>query len=688
MKDISKPRILSKKNYNEIDVGIDSVEGIAAYIMKLNVRNVGKKIAHEIARHYHGNAFDVIMNDPERLCRDIACVGRGRAFTLQQAVIAKFGPELKQREREKNERQLQQTAFFGSIGIGGWTLRAIIDKYGDDAEAVIRENPYRLTDIDGFGFKRADEIASKVGIERNDPQRLHAGLLYVLQTKSEREGHCYVPKAELLTYTSKELDIEQSEALQNAVTELETDRKIINEDGNIYLYGMYEAEVSVASTLRVLMQESGLPPSRITEWGMALREKLEERDPFWTLRKKAVKVEYNELQQRAIDMADTFRVMILTGGPGTGKTTTLLGILNNMRQRGLFYKMCAPTGRAAQRMKESTGEDAQTIHRLLEYHPAEGFRRNMANPLECDAVIVDEASMIDIKLMQYLCEAIPSGGRLIIVGDDDQLPSVGAGNVLHDLIDSGAIPTVKLTEIHRQKAGSLIVQNAHRVIHGKMPIVENMAGSDFFLKMTGADGKPITEDEVVEEIRTLVSERLPNAYPGMEIQVLCPMRQRGDTCCDTLNPILQEAINQWGYKMKYGGVEYREGDRVMQMKNDYDLGVMNGDVGDIERVNESHNELYVQYADQRVKYESANLRNLQLCYATTIHKSQGSEYDIVVIPVMESASIMLQRNLLYTAITRAKRVCIILGTYKSIRTAVENWMIKPRWTGLKERLKR
>ena len=501
------------------------------------------------------------------------------------------------------------------------------------------------------------------------------------------EGHCFVP-IDKLRKMSTALLKQPEELVNDAMIMLEADGRIVNDDGHIYSDKLYKDEVAVARTLRRLMESSGLPPSQFTEWGRRLHDAMEEEDPLWRYRQKRQTVSYNEQQQDAITMARMFRVMILTGGPGTGKTTTLLGILNEAKQNGWIVKLCAPTGKAAQRMKESTGEEAQTIHRMLSYHPDEGFRVNKQEPLECDLVVVDEASMIDITLMRHLCDAIPYGGRLIIVGDADQLQSVGPGNVLRDLIESGAIPTARLTQIHRQKAGSHIVENAHKVINGQMPTFDNMAGSDFFIKVRkeneNGDKVPLTEDDVLEEIKSMVSERLPNAYPGMEIQVLCPRRSDLATSSDKLNPVLRDCVNPHGCARRLAGREFREGDRMMQTKNNYELNRFNGDVGVVDDIDEKS--LTMKYSDGKTTYENDHLYNLQLCYAMTIHKSQGSEYDIVVIPMLDNATIMLQRNLLYTAITRAKKVCIIVGTWKAIQTAVENWLVDPRWTWLKERL--
>ena len=687
-------RITTKTEFHvTCDPGTDDVEGIAQAIRSLGVKGIGKVLSHKLAAIYGRGVFDKLLRECGDVVYYVDGIGNERAGHLQAAVRERFGPELKRRERERNERHMRYEAFMGSIGVKGFVKHLIEDKFkdmdADEIEHAIRENPYQLTDIDDIGFTRADKIAEKLGVNKDHPDRLKEGVMYEMQ-QMNGNGHCFVPEDKLLKMSVALLK-QPDELVTDAMTALEDAGRIVNDEGNIYPNKLYHDEVNVAQTLRRLMEASGLPPSKFTEWGRKLHEALEEEDPLWQYRQKRQTVEYNEQQQEAIRMARMFRVMIMTGGPGTGKTTTLLGILNEAKQSGYIVKLCAPTGKAAQRMKESTGEDAQTIHRLLSYHPDEGFRKNRHEPLECDVVVVDEASMIDITLMRHLCDAIPYGGRLIIVGDADQLQSVGPGNVLRDLIESGAIPTARLTQIHRQQAGSHIVENAHRVINGQMPVVDNMAGSDFFIKVAKEDEQgnrvPLTEADVLEEITTMVSDRLPKAYPDMEVQVLCPRRSDLDTSSDKLNPEIQKVVNPYGRIMRWAGREFRQGDRMMQMKNDYDLNRFNGDTGTITDMVPDANSLTVEYQDGKTIYEDSQLRNLQLCYATTIHKSQGSEYDIVVIPMLENAYTMLQRNLLYTAITRAKKVCIIVGTWRAIQIAVQNWMVQPRWTGLKERIK-
>jgi len=395
-------------------------------------------------------------------------------------------------------------------------------------------------------------------------------------------------------------------------------------------------------------------------------------------------ITYTEPQLRAIRLATTSRCMILTGGPGTGKTTTLSGILSRLYADGYVVRLCAPTGRAAQRMKEQTGRPAETIHRLLQYNPGQGFRRDRRNPVRADVLIVDEASMIDIELMQRLTDALPDGARLIIVGDHDQLPSVGAGNVLRALIQSGTIPTVTLTQIQRQAEGSLIVQNAHRIIHGQMPVWQNRWDAehhdDFLFQRADSD------EEAAQTVTELVASRLPAMLPDTEIQVLTPMKKDGiATATASLNTRLQREVNPDATRYTLNGHEWRLGDRVIQTRNDYDLQVMNGDLGRVTGFDPLRG-LLIDFSGRIVAIDGEHLRHLQLAYAITIHKSQGSEFPVVVIPLTMSHAVMLRRNLLYTAVTRARQLCIIVGSRQALERAVHTEDASVRNTRLAERM--
>lgn len=657
--------------------GVDSVDGIAAYIVECKVYGIGKTLAHKIAQRYGRFTFDQLCGpDYKHIAYDIDGIGDLKAYALHTAFMKKFGPQVEEARRKREEQRRAAAIFWGELKVSPRMRERIENWFGENAADVLKDNPYRLTEIDGFGFRRADEVAERFGITGDDPRRIKAGIHYVLDEIAPTEGHCCLPKDTLIVKASYKnvLDVD-SKLVADAITQEISDGNLIL-DGNVYSQKMYEAEQAVAIHLHLLNEP--------TYW---YSESNVIEDKFST-------IQYNELQRKAIATAMSQRLMILTGGPGTGKTTTLMGMLRMFEKDGLRCVLCAPTGRAAKRMTEATGRTAKTIHRLLEYKNGE-FTRNVSNPISEEVIICDESSMIDILLMRSLLRAAMECRHLILIGDNDQLPSVGAGRVLGDMIDSGCIPTVRLTEIYRQQEGSYIISNAHNIIHGKEPVV-NGTTDFFFLPAT-------SEDEAQDIVCNLVSERLPKAYPGDETQVLCPMRKDGvKTGCNELNRRLQQALNPYGQLMPIGDRSIRDGDRVMQMKNNYALDVFNGDVGICEGigirerkdfdgyryVKNDETVLKVRYPDRQdcVGYNDEAVHDLDLCYATTIHKSQGSEYDTVVIVLMPSAFFMLQRNLLYTAVTRAKKRCFIVGDWKCVRAAVSQWKTKPRHTGLSRRI--
>ena len=462
------------------------------------------------------------------------------------------------------------------------------------------------------------------------------------------------------------LDAEEA-PIREALTKLIQTEELQTEGEAIYLPPFYYAEVGTSSRLLALLRES-------------------EKDlfaPSFDLQtlSQETGIEYDEVQLQAIQEAVRSKVMVLTGGPGTGKTTTTQRIITALKHLGLRILLAAPTGRAAKRMSEATGMEAKTIHRLLEFNPKDGYKRNDENPLEGDALIVDECSMIDIILMNNLMKAIPASMRLVLVGDIDQLPSVGAGNVLHDIIESQRIPVIRLTRIFRQAQSSRIVMSAHAINQGRFPDISNGKQTDFFFI------KKEEPEAVAEEIVNLVQNRLPKAYhqPVSHIQVLTPM-QRGVVGAAHLNTTLQQALNPSSIGLNRGGFSFRPGDRVMQLRNNYDKEVFNGDLGYIESVNLEERTLLVHFEERLVEYEVSELDELTLAYATTIHKSQGSEYPIVVMPVLMTHYVMLQRNLIYTGITRAKKICVLIGTPKALAFAIRNLSVLKRNTKLKERL--
>lgn len=651
-----------------------TIDGIASYIKSCNVRGIGEKLSREIAMHYGERTFDVILENWEVLT-EIKGFGVWRARGLYYAIKSRFGDELTKAQLRDNKREMEERVFFGSLGITSWTLQKIKEHFGEDAVEVVKENPYRLTEVSGIGFESADKIAHKMGYNDDDPRRVRAGITYTIEQKMQGEGHCCIPTERLKYEAAKTLNVTRE------LVEEQLDQNIVCEDNiedgdMIYIPMYYRLEKSVAEKLRSFNGMKSLSP-----YEDCVVTSISKRHGF------------NFDQTDAIILALTRQVMILTGGPGTGKTTTLKGIVAAFETLGISYCMCAPTGRAAKRMEETTGHTSQTIHRLLDYHPEQGFRKNELTPIEEQVVIVDESSMIDLQLMHTLLSAIRSNGRIIFIGDADQLPSVGPGNVLRDMIRSEAIPTVRLTRIYRQADKSHIVENAHRIINGRQPVIDNSAGSDFYFDEIKAPIIESMEEACCKEIVSLVGSRLPNKLGReTEIQVICPRKQNLLTSAFSLNNQLQQVLNPNKDKgIEANEMEFRRGDRVMQLRNDYDKGVFNGDVGIVTEINRFSGSLLVKFEgiEEPIEYSQKehDLGDLSLSYAMTIHKSQGSEYDVVVIPIMPSASFMIDRNLLYTAITRAKKICIIVGTSDALRHAVAEWFNKPRWTRLAERLK-
>ena len=636
-----------------MEVRPETLLGIEKYLASGKIRGIGKKFAHAIVARFGHETFEIIENFPLRLT-EIPRFGKDRAeraskFTKQQSL----------------ERDVM--VFLSSFGISYVYVKKIIKVYGYTAVQTVRENPYCLIEsIDGISFKTADRIAKAMGFVDDDPRRLNAGVLFVM-SELVHQGDCYILFDQLLK-SAEEILNAGSEKVEVAVMANIKRGKIINDTGMVYLSEYYDAEFYCARKIVAMLKEPEYGDVRNMDSiaAYAINNIQSEKH-----------MQYDEIQKIAIHQALRHRVMILTGGPGTGKTTVLEGILLALRICQYSIAVCAPTGRAAKRAKESTGYDAMTIHRLLNFSwEVNGFKYNETNSLEEDVIVIDEFSMVDLLLFQSLLKALTPRKRLVIVGDVDQLPSVGAGNVLKDLIDSGDIPVVRLDTIHRQQADSRIPWVAKDVKEGRMPYLVNKGSKDFFF----IENK--NEECVSDEILTLVSERLPKAYRLSvdEIQVLCPKRSNGITSCSTLNKVLQERLNPSGKALQYGDTFFREGDRVMQMKNDYDKCVFNGDIGIIRLVDEEMGFMLVDYPDgeSSVKYEEDDLDELCLSYATTIHKSQGSEYNTVVIPILNTSYIMLQRNLVYTAITRAKERCIIIGDKQALYAAVTNLYVKNR----------
>lgn len=670
-----------------------TVYGMEKYLGSGLIKGVGPKFARRIVQKFGTDTFAVIEDNVELLI-EVEGIGRKRVQMIAESW-----------ERQKEVKNIM--LFLQEHQVSSSFAAKIYKQYGNESIAVMKENPYKLADdIWGIGFKTADQIAGKLGFGKESYMRLRSGLMYTLSELSN-DGYVYAEREQLIDKASELLEASPETIVMTmdemlGKEELIREQKIVKTDdkGNpveaVYLPPFYYAETGVAGRLKKLASSPA---------GDKLYRKLKEArertgNPDLSVDVDAIQEKtgmvYDEIQAAAIRQAAAAKIMVMTGGPGTGKTTTTHGIIAAYKAYGLKILLAAPTGRAAKRMTEATGLEAKTIHRLLECKPPEGYQKNEENPLEGDVLIVDECSMIDIVLMNSLLKAIPPAMRLVMVGDIDQLPSVGAGNVLRDMIDSGAFPVVRLTKIFRQAQTSRIIMNAHRINEGKMPDLSNGRNADFFF-LENEDA-----EAAVQQIVELVRTKLPKYYqvdPG-QIQVLTPM-QRGVVGATNLNLALQEALNPAEQEifmrgrgavtvpkdcLRRSGFAFRADDKVMQVRNNYDKEVFNGDIGVIVSVNAEERTLKVDFDGRPVEYDVTELDELVHAYATTIHKAQGSEYPIVVMPVLMNHYVMLQRNLLYTGITRAKKVLVMVGTRKAVSYAVRNVTVTKRNTLLKERL--
>jgi exodeoxyribonuclease V alpha subunit len=638
-----------------------TLTGIERYLGSGMVKGIGPVYAGKLVKAFGAAVFDVIEQSPERL-REIPGIGEVRARKITSGWAD-----------QKVIRSIM--VFLHAHGVSTSRAVRIFKTYGQGAIEIVTENPYRLAqDIRGIGFLSADTIAQKIGIAKDSPLRAQAGISYAL-TEASGQGHCGLPYAELVPLAVKLLDIPES-IIETAIAQEITDEVLLPDtvEGKpcVFLAPLYYAEESIAAQIQRL--EAGGTTLPAFDAGKAIP---------WVEQKLSIQLA--DSQKEAIRLALSSKLLVITGGPGVGKTTLVNSILTIMTVKGVQPLLCAPTGRAAKRLSESTGLEAKTIHRLLEINPINGqFKRNADNPLECDLLVADECSMIDVPLANQLLKAVATRTAVILVGDVDQLPSVGPGQFLTDLIDSGAVPVIRLTEVFRQAATSRIVRSAHQINRGVFPsLPEKGEASDFYL--VAAEEPEVIAQTVVD----LVQTRLPRKFAVdsiRDIQVLCPMN-RGITGARGINQALQAVLNPPGeHSVDKFGNRFSVGDKVMQIENNYDRDVFNGDIGFVTGVDQDEEELAVAFDGRVVIYPFGELDELVLCYATTIHKSQGSEYPVVVIPISTQHYMMLKRNLIYTGITRGKRLVVLVGQKRALAMAVKGQQVERRWSKLKERL--
>jgi exodeoxyribonuclease V alpha subunit len=649
-----------------------TAEGIKRYLGSGLIKGIGPVMAKRIAEKFGPYTLQVIESDIERLI-EVEGIGRKRVKMIAKAW-----------EAQKQIKEIM--LFLQSHKVSTKLAVKIYKTYGDESIKIVRETPYRLArDVFGIGFVTADQIARNIGIESDSPQRVAAGIEYTLNQLAD-QGHVFAPRENLIEAAVQILDV-SAEQVNAQVNALAQEKRLIVEQIEkpnaelieaVYLKPFFLSERGLTMQVRrlLLAEQSNLASFKNVDWEKAFA---------WLASRKDSGVDLAERQRQAVQMALTNKISILTGGPGTGKTSTVKAVLQLLAGKGKRALLAAPTGRAAKRLAESTGYEAKTIHRLLEVSPSEGFKfqRNGENPLECDLLIVDECSMVDLMLMHSVLKAIHPASHVLLVGDADQLPSVGAGNVLRDMIASGVVPVTRLDVIFRQAADSSIITNAHRINKGEMPQFPKDKRDFYFFNKEDPD-------EAAELLVDIVARRIPEKFGVSidDIQVLSPMH-RGTAGARALNEKLQARLNPLRYNLaeyRSGSRLFRVGDRVLQLRNNYDKEIFNGDVGRILQIDLEEGEIGVEFEGRRISYDLSDLDELTLAYAMSVHKSQGSEYPVVVLPLLTQHYMLLQRNLLYTAITRAKQMVVIVGTRKAIAMAVKNDKITARWTALRERL--
>lgn len=638
-----------------------SLDGIKRFLSSKFIKGVGPVLAGRIVDAFGADTIRVLTDDPGRL-DEVSGLNKN----LRKEIISAW-------IRHRHMRDVM--VFLQSYDISSAYAVKIYEQYGDETVQAMRDNPYRLIrDVRGIGFIKADQVAMKLGISRESPHRIRAGLIYCMDDCIDR-GNTYFPMERIVEAAAQTLDVDAG-LVTESLGYLRERRELVVEEERVYRADLYGNEFEIAKRLQSIARtpRSGGIPDEDTVRRLV--------DEIAGNRK----IDFAPLQREAVARAARSKVMVLTGGPGTGKTTTVLGIIDLFRSLRMSVLLCAPTGRAAKRMSETTGMEARTIHRLLEYNPHKGkFSRNEGEPLGAHAVIVDEASMIDTPLMTDFLRAVSPYTTLIVVGDVDQLPSIGPGSVLRDIIESESVPTVRLTEIFRQAASSRIVLSAHRINIGKMPFTDNERNGNFFFIRTNEPAR------ISETVVDMVSRRLPASYgfdPVNDIQVLSPMH-KGETGVMHLNSLLQDTLNPHDPSLpevRQGNRVFRRGDKVMQVRNNYDKMVFNGDIGRIVGIDSAHSLIRVRFEDT-FEYSFDEMDDLVPAYAISVHKSQGSEFRCVVMPVSTQHYIMLKRNLLYTAVTRARELVVIVGDLKALGIAVSNDQIRERFTSLAERLR-
>jgi exodeoxyribonuclease V alpha subunit len=648
-----------------------TVPGIKKYLASGLIKGIGPVMATRIVKEFGEKTLEVIEDQPEELAR-IEGLGPKRVEMIKKGWA--------------DQREIRDIMIFlQTYGVGSGYAAKIFRQYGGNSISIVKSNPYRLaTDILGIGFNTADKIAGELGVEKTSIIRVEAGILYVMDQISE-EGHVYYPYDLLLERCRRVLQVD-TDTISEAFGTVVSKKKLVVEDLNKHLDGFKPNKKAVYLT-RFYVSEAGVAESmsRIISTRKNIRDFAVDKAIEWV--QKKIRLHLAEKQIEAVKGAISEKVTVITGGPGTGKTTIINAVIKIYKELGTRVLLAAPTGRASKRMSEATDYPAKTVHRMLEFsYQKGGFQRNESRPLEVDVLILDEVSMMDTILMHHLLKAVPEATTVVLVGDANQLPSVGAGNVLKDIIDSGTVPVVELNEIFRQAGESRIIVNAHRINNGLMPDTSKYGGDleDFYF---------IEQEDpaqVLEIIKELSCNRIPRRFgldPIDGIQVISPMH-KGMVGTGTLNAVLQEALNPSQIKLTRGDRVFRLNDKVMQVRNNYEKEVFNGDIGRITGIDPENRQLTVVFDHSAVVYDYADLDEIILAYAISVHKSQGSEYQAVVIPILSQHYVLLQRNLIYTAVTRGKRLVVIVGSKKALAMGIKNDRVMQRYTYLSERLKR